>query len=330
MRRFPASLVLLLAAASTLDAQVDEALLTRRWKTDNFWAETYDRPLVTGTGNFEGSTDDFQMFHWVSVGRIKFDQEDLDPAVWLGYKANTISMTTDRDFLNHAYGDVALGVAAQLGSLGGGWSWSAGAAIGTANDGRWDNSDALYGTASVDFAYRKDGGLPLHVGLGYDGNRTFFPNVPLPHFLMELTPDPTLTLLIGFPKAELIWRPTRWLIFSVEGQLSTQATARVDVDLGSGFTIFADVVRRIDAFHLRDVEHDRLFMEVHTAEVGVRWVSSWMDVGLSVGTTFSQRYFSGPHILDRDKGDSIESLPFVAITIPGVNWAPPLSAGLKR
>jgi len=326
-----AAVAAFLGCASAVEAQVDEALLTKRWKTDNFWAETFDRPYYTGTGNFEGSTEDFQMFHWVSVGRIKFDAETLDPSVWLGYKMNSISMHTDREFLNHAYGDVALGVAAQLGSLGGGWSLSAGTAIGTANDGRWDNSEALYFTGTVDFAYRKADGLPLHVGLGYDGNRTFYSTVPLPHFLMEVAPNPSLTLLIGFPKAEVVLRPTNWLILSAEWQLSSQSSARIDVDIGAGMTIFADVVRRIDAFHLRDVDsRDRLFMEVYTAEVGIRWVSSWMDIGLSAGTTFGQRYFSGPHILDRTKGDSIDSLPFIALTIPGVNWAPPLSAGLKR
>ena len=248
-----AAVAALLGCASVVEAQVDEALLTKRWKTDNFWAETYDRPYYTGTGHFEGSQEDFQMFHWVSVGRIKFDSETLDPSVWLGYKMNSISMTTDREFLNHAYGDVALGGAGQLGSLGGGWSLSAGTAIGTANDGRWDNSEALYFTGTVDFAYRKADGLPLHVGLGYDGNRTVYNGVPIPHFLMEIAPDPTLTLLIGFPKAEVVWRPTSWLILSAEWQLSSQSSARVDVDIGAGMTIFADVVRRIDAFHLRDV-----------------------------------------------------------------------------
>ncbi|MBV8878690.1 MAG: hypothetical protein JO332_01885 [Planctomycetaceae bacterium] len=318
------------ALASRVDAQVDEALITKRWKTDNFWAETYDRPYVTARGEIEGSDEHFMMFHWISQGRIKFDRADLHPPVWLGYRADTVSINSDRELLDHPFADVALGAGVQLGSIGSGWMMAAGAGVGTANDGRWDNPHAVYGTATLDFARTVASEPTWHVGLTYDGNRSVLEAVPLPYFQVETAPDPSLTLLLGFPKAEIVWRPWGPLTLSAEWQLATQASARVDVDLGAGFTTFAAVLRRIDGFHLRDQERTRLFWEVHTVEVGARWVTSWLDVGLSVGTTFGQRYFEGPDVLDRTRGDSIDRLPFIALTLPGASWAPPLSAGLHR
>ncbi len=92
---FVALPALWLAGQARIEAQVDEGLVTRRWKTDNFWAETYDKPILTSRGHLEDTGEDIQIFHWYSEGRIKFDKEDLNPPVWIGYRAFTISFSTE-------------------------------------------------------------------------------------------------------------------------------------------------------------------------------------------------------------------------------------------
>ena len=93
---------------------------------------------------------------------------------------------------------------------------------------------------------------------------------------------------------------------------------------------FADASRRIDGFHLRHEERLRLFYEMNTAEVGFRWVTTWMDVSLSAGVAFGQRYFTGDDLRHRTPGGSIEDLPFIALTFPSTFWAAPFSSGVER
>jgi len=84
-----------LAYQARVEAQVDEGLVTRRWTTSNFWADTYDKPILTSRGHLEGTDEHIQIFHWYSEGRIKFDKMELDPPEWIGYRAFTISVDSE-------------------------------------------------------------------------------------------------------------------------------------------------------------------------------------------------------------------------------------------
>jgi len=320
-----------MAASTTVEAQVDERLVTRRWKTDTFWAETYDKPLLTSKGELEETGDSIQLFHWDSEGRIKFDRKELNPPVWLGYRAKTISIDSQSDVLDHTFSDVALAVAVDLGSLGDDWSLAAGAGGGTANDGRWDNPDALFPVATLEFTHRRPGGASpaWHLGMTLDGNRVVLPSVPLPYAMIEAKIDDSLDLLLGFPRTELIFRPFDPWIITIQWAFPSQASARFEVDLGAGFSVFAEGARRIDAFHLRHEGRTRIFYAQNTAEVGFRWATPWIDVSLSFGMAFGQRFFTGDDLGDRTKGSGVEDLPFVALTFPSTFWAAPLSSDVR-
>jgi hypothetical protein len=323
--------VFALAIPMTVEAQVDESLVTRRWKTDTFWAETYDKPLLTSKGVLEETGESIRFFHWDSEGRIKFDRKELNPPAWIGYRAKTITISSEADLLDHTFSDVALAVAVDLGSLGENWSFTASAGIGTANDGRWDNRDALFPVATLEFTHNRRGASPSwHLGLSLDGNRPLFQSVPLPYAMIEAKIDDKLDLLLGFPKTEVVLRPFAPMIFTVQWAFPSQASARLEADLGAGFSVFGEAARRIDAFHLRHEERTRIFYTQNTAELGFRWAGSWIDVSLSVGYAFGQRFFTGDDLRDRTRVTSVEDLPFIALTFPSTFWAAPLSSDVYR
>jgi hypothetical protein len=319
-----------LACQARIEAQVDEDLVTRRWKTDNFWAETYDKPILTSRGHLEDTDEHIQLFHWYSEGRIKFDKKDLDPPAWIGYRAFTIGITSEVEVLNHTFADVALAVAVPLGSIENDWSVIASAGAGTANDGRWDNLHALYPVATLEFTRKIDPSTFLHVGLTLDGNRGLLPAFPLPYAMVEANLDPSLSIVLGFPKDEIVARPFDPLIVTLQWEFPSNASGRIDADLGGGFGLFVEGSRRVDGFHLRDQERTRLFFEMNTAEVGIRWRTSWMDVSLSAGYAFGQRFFTGYDLRSRSSGASVEDLPFIALTFPSTFWAAPYSSGVFR
>jgi len=312
----------LLALAARAEAQVDESLLTRRWKTENFYAETFDKPLVTSRGRLEESDESVQIFHWNSEGRIKFDRKDLEPPAWIGYRALTVGVNSGDERYDHQFADVALAAAVRLGSVDD-WAALASAGIGTANDGRWDNPHALYPAATLDFTLVSPPTTVWHAGLTLDGNRSLVPLVPLPLALLETSPDPSMNVVVGFPRSEVLVRPFNPVTVSLRWKFPDNGQARLEADVGSGFSLFVEAARRVDGFHLRHEDRVRQFLVMHTAEAGIRWVTTGMDVSLSAGYAFGQRFFSGPDIVHRSRGTSIDDLPFIAITLPSKFWAVP-------
>jgi hypothetical protein len=321
--------LLWLAFPTLAEAQVDESLLTRRWRADNFWAETYDKPLLTAQGRLEETDERIQLFHWDSEGRIKFQRKDLNPPVWIGYRAFTMSVSSDSDMLDHTFSDVGLAVAVRLGMLDDQWTVHASAGAGTANDGRWDNRHALYPVATVDFS-RPLGCGTLHVGLSLAGNREILPDYPLPVLQWEARIQSGLDVMIGFPKIDVVVRPFDPLFLSFEYAFPANAAARVEADLGSGFSVFGEISRQVDGFHLRHEEDLRLFFSLNAAELGFRWVTKYIDVSLSAGYAFGLRFFTGDDLSDRTRGVSVHNLPFIALTFPSTFWAAPFSSGLSR
>jgi hypothetical protein len=317
------AIALSLAAQGQVHAQIDESLATRRWKMDRFWAETYDKPLVTMRGELEDTGENIRIFHWNSEGRIKFDRKDLEPPVWIGYRALTVSVTTPSDLYNHTYSDVGLAVAVSLGSIGDDWTVIATAGAGTANDGRWDNLHALFPVATLEFT-GKDGDTTVwHAGLSLDGNRGVGAPYPLPYLMYETTTGPGLSLLLGFPRTEIVVHPVEPLTLTGRWVFPSTASARIETGLGAGVRVFAEASRRIDGFHLRHEKRTRQFFEMNTAEAGLRWSNSWIDLSLSAGYAFGQRFFTGPDLLNRSRGNGVDDLAFIALTLPSTFWRIP-------
>jgi hypothetical protein len=142
--------------------------------------------------------------------------------------------------------------------------------------------------------------------------------------------DSNLKIVLGFPISELVVRPFDPLIVALQWQFPCNASARIEAELDARFSLFSEVSRRVDGFHLRHEERTRLFFEMNTAEVGARWKSSWMDVSLSAAYAFGQRFFTGPDLSRRTSGASLEDLPFIALTFPSTFWAAPFSFGVFR
>src|SRR6185295_10032486 len=109
-----------------------------------------------------------------------------------------ITADSEVELLHHTFSDVALALAVPLGSIAKDWSVLASAGAGTANDGRWDNLDALFPVATLEFTGKLDPSTTLHVGLTLDGNRGLLSAFPLPYFMVEAVLESNLTVVRVF------------------------------------------------------------------------------------------------------------------------------------
>jgi hypothetical protein len=156
-----------------------------------------------------------------------------------------------------------------------------------------------------------------HLGLSYYGNSTLMPALPLPVAECELEPDPAIRLRLGIPRSEVVARPAGDLAVTLRWDFPTNALARLEQGLGSGWSLFAEGNRRVDGFHMRESGSTRMFYELNAAEAGIRWVTSWADISLSAGYAFEQSFFTGYDMRNRDEVGSPEDRPFVALTVQG-------------
>jgi hypothetical protein len=322
LARSPLGPALLLAAAAAglapapAAAQSPVDMVRDPWRPDPHWAETRDKPILIPSGELEDG-EKISIFHWDSIGRIKLDPDDRDPDVWMGYRLLTVAVTSDLDPVDHCFYDVALAGAGRLGDLGEGWTLSTTAGMGSANDGSFRNADALYPFAAV--VASQPPGTPAcwRLGLSYYGNASLLPALPLPVVECDLEPAPEVRLRLGIPRTDIVVRPADGLSATLRWDYPTNALARLEQDLGSGWSLFTESNRRVDGFHMRESGSMRMFYELNGAEAGVRWITPCGDFLLSAGYAFEQAFFTGYDLRHRDAVGSPENGPYVALTVAG-------------
>lgn len=310
---FVLSLVL---GALTAEAQIDSNLLREKWPAENHWAETYDKPFFILKGK-DSDGETFGAFHWDSLGRFKTDREDQHPTVWGGYKILTISIGSNAPFAENGLYDIGLAVAGKVMSLGDNWMLEASGGVATANDGHFKNTEAIYPAATILAQHTITEHEFLQLGITYDGNSELLPAMPLPVVEYEAVLGPALKVRAGFPHASVEFRPWADVSVLLMAEYPTNARAHGEVDIGSGFRLFSEVTRRIDGFHQNDAGRERVFVRLHTAEGGIRFVTSWIDISLSGGYTFGNEVFTGYDMRERDQTNRPGNRPMVALTVQG-------------
>jgi hypothetical protein len=287
--------------------QVDPRLTAGSWKPDPYWADTQDKPIYIFRGD-DGEGGKLSTFHWDSSGRIRFDRQDGDPAVWMGYRLLTIGSSADLERLDRDFTDLALAFAAAPGPRG--LTFAAGA--GTANDGLFADGSTWYGVGHLEQTFDD-----AHVGISYDGNRSLWRGIPLPYASWTWSPDPTLRLTLGTLSSSLRWTALDGITVNARWDFPGNGMLRIERELGAGFSLFAEGGRRTDGFHERDRDLSRLFYTLNTAEVGIRWRASWLDLSLSGGWAFGQRWSEGTGLDNLERVAAPEDRPFVALFIQG-------------
>jgi hypothetical protein len=133
----------------------------------------------------------------------------------------------------------------------------------------------------------------LALVIDYDGNRSVFPDVPLPGIVLRHEYDPRLSYVLGVPLSSVTWKPDPAWLFEVTWQLVDRFDARVEYKLAGELTIFGNLEQRQEAFTVDGLaDNDRLLFEQRRAEVGVR-VQPWEHTsfllagGYAFGSDFS-------------------------------------------
>jgi hypothetical protein len=292
---------LMMLCAADGSGQTSPSLLIEPWKDEPHWADTYDEPMFNPSGHSKGDDRDIDLVYYDSFGRVKLDRDDQKPGFWLGYRALTIGVGGDQPLLPGDLVDVSVAAAFQVTEHDQPWRWSLAVGAGTANDGHWSNSDALYGVATLNASHQIDERSALHIGLNYDGNRTFLPDWPLPYFVFEQRASEDFSYRLGLPSSGVAWKPWEYLTVSAGYSVPINLSVRISLDVAYDMSLFTEYGRTLDGFFLQDGGHTRLFYEMSRVSAGVRWIREpWIDLRVGVGYAFDQEFATGFDVRDLD------------------------------
>lgn len=199
------------------------------------------------------------------------------------------------------------------------WSIAWGLGLGYAGDGFFEMSEGYYGTAGVSGIYQIDDRSSIAFFLDYDGNRTYFPDVPLPGFAYTLTlEDPNLTLVFGFPFSSVTIKPIEAL--ALEGSI-----APGEYELSAIYTFIPELSLETSlrqttfAFHSDDVVSDyrrsrRVFLSQNTLEAMLHYQpTDWASLRFGAGYAFGQEISFGFDTRHDATVYELKDAPFVAL-----------------
>jgi hypothetical protein len=298
-------------------------------------------------GNPSGADRDFSLSLYDVKGRMRVaPQERIDPRI--GVAATYIALNASDPALPDQLLDASVAVGFGVFSAGG-WvgALTVGYGYAGAGDELFADGNAWYPKASLVFGKRITKTDTLGIAIDYDANRTYKPDVPLPGLVwqklvfgraeeeeaagVELgeSPaaaegsksfEPRLLLTVGFPYANVNYRPFERLTLDASFLMPDEFSARIDYDLFGDrvFGVYASFDTRRNAFHWNALDDgdDRIMLRQRRAEVGVRWTPVKrglysLNVMAAVGYAFGQEITVGFDSSDDDKLAELSDEPYV-------------------
>ena len=303
--------VFLLVQASITFAQSGAELLVRPFREGtNYEAE------ATAYRLFEGETDnagaDYQLTLYEASGRMREDKPRGIPR--FGFEFAHLAVGTEDPAIPDRLTDVSAAVALPVPTA---YGFTGGMAIGIgyAGDGPFGDPHAFYGKATLGLSKKLDDVTDLAVGIEYDGNRTIFPDLPLPGFAYRRKLDPKLVFALGVPVTSIEWKPDDRLTVEFRYLLVDRFDLRVDYRVVGGLNVFASLDQRRLAFEMDELpDHDRLLFEQRRAEAGLRWEPR-EDMALIVagGYAFGQAFETGFDFRETDEVAELSDEPYARI-----------------
>jgi hypothetical protein len=292
--------VALFAFAKPAIAQTDSHLILDDWDS-GYHIEASADALLFGRSRLQGGgTTSFS--EWLSQGRVRLDPTmPLSPSV--GYDWTHFGLS-DNPVLPRRLDDLSFAAGSPLFSQ---ENWFGGATVGFgyAGDEAFGRSNAYYGKASFFVGDDLGDGQTLLFMVAYDGNRTFFPDLPLPSVEYDNKFDRTLEFVLGLPQTAIIWNPSDQWLLTLSYDFPNTLFAEVDYNITSNVVIQARYASDENAFHVSGLPDDRrLFYNGDRVEAGIEWaIDDHLKLSATAGYAFSRQFSQG--FDDRDLSNQI-------------------------
>ena len=255
--------------ASVALAQTGPDLLLRPFPRERS-VEASGSGAWLGKGETENADADFQLSLYESYGRARiFPKERADPRV--GYDFLWLDVDSDDPALPDRLIDHSLAVGMGVLDVQG---WLGGLTVGAgyAGDAPYGDGNAWYYMATFAIGREIDKTSQIGIAIDFNGNRSIYPDVPLPGFQYRKRLDPKLLLGVGIPVTFIEYKPIEKLTLTFNYSVPDRLEGRVEYAVTKRLGLYGEYASRNEAFHVEGLPGDRrLIYEQRRAEAGVRW-----------------------------------------------------------
>lgn len=297
---------------TTALAQSGSVAMLAPWPDQTSSFEIKSSALFQDKGRSRDTAFDTQLFQYEVHGRFRLDPSEVITPTVVG-RYNHIDIRSNDPALPQRLVDmhVATGWGTSLDER---WRLGIVGGVGYAGDTPFDDGDAVYFTADLLLGYEFAEKQGFAFILNYDGNRSVFPDVPLPAVAYYDQSDENLQYVVGLPISSVKWKPhERWRVHA-DYVVPFTVNTRVEYDLTKQFELFAAFENRVRGFRLETSDRRRLFFQQRRVEAGVRWVpSAHAELVLAGGYAFGQKFKSGWDMRDPGTVRRISDEPYLRV-----------------
>jgi hypothetical protein len=283
--------VVVAMASTAARAQSGAALLLKPWATDQAVETTTDAYFLNAEHSAGG--DSLQLSDYESTGRLRLQPGNLvSPRI--GYNFTFLNSSSRSGVIPRNLTDLSIGVGTAIGQYHG---WVAGVTLGVgyAGESAFSRDSGWYGKATFDLGKPINDHDTLAMLIDYDGNRPYFPEIPLPGFAYRHKIDDHILLVAGLPYSSLEWTPTSKLKIEASYRIVSQVTARVGYRVLERLLVYGSYKYVQDAFHVQGLGSDqRLLFSDERLEGGFEYsLADQLMIRLAGGYAFDNRFASG-------------------------------------
>ena len=290
---------LVLALASTAVGQTGSELALKPFDEKLFLDGSGDAYL-SEKGQDNESGESLRMLILESEGRIRLKPGDV-ASPRFGYDFTYFNVDTAVPGIPRQLFDQSVGIATPLGIYEN-WIFGVSVGIGYAGPSPFGDGDAWYGIGSVAVFKKFDEKTALAIGIDYNGNRTYAPDIPLPGFAYIAQLSPELELTVGVPITAISWQPMERVRVQISYELVDNIESRIGYEFVKGVEAYGAIGRRSDGFFVDGLSsgNERLLFEQRRAEVGLTWRTKDSGIGeedleftAAVGYAWSGEFSAG-------------------------------------
>jgi hypothetical protein len=291
-----AGLVLVLTACAF--AQTGPALLLKPLLHEEETLETRGDALFLSNASTSNNAD-FRLSVYEVSGRIREQRERLIPR--LGWEMTYLDVDSNDPALKNDLTDVSIAAGVEVGRYYD-WQGALTLGIGYAGAAPFGDGNGWYAKGTLLFGRKLDKRTDIALVVDYDGNRAYYPDVPLPGFAYRHEFDPRLSYTIGLPVSAVTWKPFDPVTIDVTWTIYDSFDATIEYELSPDWAILANLETRLEGFHVDGIESDdRLLFRQRRVELGVRW-KPWEEAQFTVAGGYA---FGGEFSTGADHSDSV-------------------------
>lgn len=281
------ALVVLLLTCGSAVAQTGAGLMLEPWKDGQRLEFSFDTRYFNqvSTTGVAGSSD---VWEHESEARWRLDPEKAG-SLSIGHEISYFDWQRNApDLVDES---VAAGMRVYQDET---WAVDVVAGVGIAGHPVYEHDEAIYFMGDTIATMNLDEKSSLLFFLNYNGNRSVWPDVPLPGIAYQRRSSETLSYMVGVPRSSIHWQPMEQVKVGVAYTLPLTFDLSADWEFVERWHLFGMFENRFWAFQVQEINYQRLMLEQKRVETGLKWdICEHATLVLAGGYAFDMRQTTG-------------------------------------